>query len=47
MPAVDGLTRAVQAFAKRHRYFALVADLDAGCVLYVGDDRKQETLDRY
>lgn len=36
-----------KAFAKRHRYFTLVADLDAGCVLYVGDDRKQESLNRY
>jgi transposase len=36
-----------KAFAKHHRYFTLVADLDAGCVLYVDDDRKQESLDRY
>lgn len=36
-----------KAFAKRHRYFTLVADLDAGCVLYVDGDRKQESLDRY
>jgi transposase len=29
-----------KAFAKGHRYFTLVSDLNAGCVLYVGDDRK-------
>ena len=36
-----------KAFAKRHRYCTVVADLDAGCVLHVDDDRKQESLDRY
>ncbi len=36
-----------KAFAKRHRCFTIVADLDAGCVLYVDDDRKRESLDRY
>jgi transposase len=45
IPAYLGVDE--KAFAKGHRYFTLVSDLDAGCVLYVGEDRKQESLDRY
>jgi len=36
-----------KAIAKRHRYLTLVADLDRNRVLYVADDRKQESLDGF
>jgi len=36
-----------KAIAKRHRYLTLVADLDRTRVLYVADDRKQESLDGF
>ena len=35
------------AFQKRHEYVTVVNDLDEGVVLYVGDDRKQTTLDAF
>jgi transposase len=34
-----------KAIAKRHRYLTVVADLDRSRVLYLADDRKQESLD--
>src|SRR5215831_16275175 len=36
-----------KALAKRHRYLTIVADLDRNRVLYVSDDRKQESLDGF
>ncbi len=36
-----------KAIAKRHRYLTLVADLDRSRVLYLADDRKQESLDSF
>jgi transposase len=36
-----------KAIAKRHRYLTVVADLDRGRVLYLADDRKQESLDGF
>ncbi len=36
-----------KAIAKRHRYLTLVADLTRHRVLYVADDRKQESLDGF
>jgi transposase len=36
-----------KAIAKRHRYLTIVADLDRNRVLYVADDRKQESLDGF
>jgi len=36
-----------KSFQKRHEYVTTVCDLDRGCVLYVGDHRKQETLDAF
>jgi transposase len=36
-----------KSFAKRHRYETLVYDIDAGTVEYVGDNRKQESLEAY
>jgi transposase len=36
-----------KAVAKRHRYVTLVCDLDRGTVEYIGDDRKQASLDAY
>lgn len=35
------------SFQKRHEYVTVVSDLARGRVLYVGDDRKRETLDAY
>jgi transposase len=35
------------SFQKRHEYVTTVNDLDAGVVLYVADDRKQESLDAF
>jgi transposase len=35
------------SFQRRHEYVTTVNDLDAGVVLYVADDRKQESLDRF
>ena len=35
------------AFAKRHRYLTVVADLDRSRVLYLAEDRKQESLDGF
>ncbi|WP_447974408.1 ISL3 family transposase [Nitrospira sp. Kam-Ns4a] len=36
-----------QALAKRHRYLTVVADRDRSRVLYLADDRKQESLDAF
>jgi transposase len=36
-----------KAIAKRHRYLTLVADLDRSRVLYLADERKQESLDGF
>ncbi|MBI2371096.1 MAG: ISL3 family transposase [Deltaproteobacteria bacterium] len=36
-----------KAFAKRHRYCTVVADLDESRVLYVADERKRESLDGF
>lgn len=36
-----------KAIAKRHRYLTVVADLARGRVLYLADDRKQESLDGF
>ena len=35
------------SFQKRHEYVTTVNDLDEGVVLYVADDRKQESLDAF
>jgi transposase len=35
------------SFAKRHEYVTTVNDLEQGVVAYVGDDRKQETLEAF
>jgi transposase len=36
-----------KAIAQRHRYLTVVADLDQSRVLYLADDRKQESLDGF
>jgi transposase len=36
-----------KSFTKGHRYFTLVNDLDRGRVLFVGEDRTQESLDEF
>jgi transposase len=36
-----------KAIAKRHRYLTIVADLAQSRVLYLADDRKQESLDGF
>ena len=36
-----------KAMAKRHRYLTIVADLEQSRVLYLADDRKQESLDGF
>jgi transposase len=36
-----------KAYRKGHKYFTLVNDLDRGRVLYVAEDRKQESLDGF
>lgn len=36
-----------KAIAKRHRYLTVVADLEQSRVLYLAEDRKQESLDRF
>ena len=36
-----------KAVAKRHRYVTLVCDLDRSTVEFIGDDRKQTSLDAY
>jgi transposase len=36
-----------KAVARRHRYVTLVCDLDRATVEYIGDDRKQASLDAY
>ncbi|HSE57192.1 MAG TPA: ISL3 family transposase [Nitrospiraceae bacterium] len=36
-----------KAIAKGHRYLTVVADLERSRVLYLADDRKQESLDRF
>jgi transposase len=36
-----------KAIAKRHRYLTVVADLDRSRVLYLADDRKQESRDGF
>jgi transposase len=46
----DGVARLgvdEKAIAKRHRYLAIVADLEQSRVLYLADDRKQESLDGF
>lgn len=45
VPALMGVDE--KAIAKGHRYLTLVCDLQAGTVEYLGDDRKQESLDEY
>lgn len=35
------------AFARRHQYVSVVTDLDRGRVLYVGDDRREESLEGF
>ncbi len=45
VPALMGVDE--KAIAKGHRYLTLVCDLQAGTVEYMGDDRKQESLDEY
>jgi transposase len=35
------------SFQKRHEYVTAATDLDRGVVLYVADDRKQESLDAF
>jgi len=34
-----------KAVKKRHRYFTIVSDLDAGVVLWIGRGRKRESID--
>lgn len=36
-----------KSFTRGHRYFTLVNDLDRGRVLFVGEHRTEETLDRF
>ena len=36
-----------KAIAKRHKYLTVVADLDRSRVLYLAEDRKQESLDGF
>src|SRR6202011_2757958 len=36
-----------KSFTKGHRYFTLVNDLDRGRVLFVTEDRRQESLDEF
>src|SRR6266545_3797997 len=36
-----------KAIAKRHRYLTIVADLEQSRVLYLADDRRQESLDGF
>ena len=36
-----------KAIAKRHRYLTIVADVERSRVLYLADDRKQESLDGF
>ncbi len=36
-----------KAVKKRHRYFTIVSDLDAGVVLWVGRGRKRESIDAF
>jgi transposase len=36
-----------KSFQRRHEYVTTVCDLERGHVLYVGDDRKQKTLERF
>lgn len=36
-----------KAFTKGHRYFTLVNDLDRGRVLFVAEDRRQQSLDEF
>jgi hypothetical protein len=45
VPALIGIDE--KAIAKGHRYLTLVCDLETGTVEYLGDDRKQESLDGY
>jgi transposase len=47
-PEVVGRIRVDEkAIAKRHRYVTIVADLERSRVLYLADDRKQESLDGF
>lgn len=36
-----------KAIRKGHKYFTVVSDLDESAVLWVGEDRKRETLDQF
>ena len=36
-----------KSFAKRHKYEMIVCDLYQGTIEYIGDDRKQESLEAY
>jgi transposase len=36
-----------KAFAKRHKYVTVVCNLEDGAVLYVGDERRTESLDAF
>ena len=36
-----------KSFQKRHDYVTVVSHLETGEVLYVGDDRKKESLDAF
>ena len=45
VPAYLGVDE--KSFAKRHRYETLVCDLQQGTIEYVGDERTQESLERY
>jgi len=36
-----------KAISKGHRYMTLVSDLESGCVEYVGEDRREESLAAY
>jgi transposase len=36
-----------KAIAKRHRHLTIVADLELSRVLYLADDRKQESLNGF
>ena len=35
------------SFQKRHEYVTVVTDRESGCVLYVADDRRMESLDGF
>jgi transposase len=45
VPALIGVDE--KAAAKGHNYLTLVSDLDAGCVEYIANERRQASLDGY